>query len=79
MIVNWDSYINYDLQYSRNVTVPRLGSVIVAKFLQQLIAVGADPKKMYLIGFSAGGEVVGLAAKQITPKIGKLLGNWQVT
>lgn len=73
IIVNWDSYNQFDLNYTRNLTVPLLGN-IVAKFVKQLIAFGSDPKKMYFIGFSAGCEILGLAAKQITPKINRFLG-----
>lgn len=73
VIVNWDSYISFGLQYSRNITVPLL-SEIIAQFTQQMIRVGADPKKMYFIGFSLGGEAVGLAAKKIQPRIDRLLG-----
>lgn len=73
IIVNWDSYASFGLQYSRNITVPLL-SEIIAQFAYQMIRVGADPKKMYFIGFSLGGEAVGLAAKRIQPRIDRLLG-----
>ncbi len=74
IIVDWNSYAFYELQYSRNITMPLLGNII-AEFTKQMKAVGASPKNMYFIGFSAGAEAVGLAAKLITPKIGTLLGS----
>ncbi|XP_065216341.1 lipase member H-like isoform X1 [Planococcus citri] len=72
VIVDWYSYANFNLYYSRNNTTPRLGS-IVATFGNQMIKKGANPKHMHFIGFSVGGQVVGFAGKKIRPKLGKIL------
>ncbi|XP_065216531.1 lipase member H-A-like isoform X1 [Planococcus citri] len=71
IIVNWDSYATFNLEYSRSITVPRLGE-IVGRFVKNLINAGANPKNIHLIGFSAGGEAVGLAGKTINPRVGRI-------
>lgn len=70
---NWDSYEFFSLPYSRFFTTTRLGN-IVGNFIQTLIDAGANPKKMHLIGFSTGGQVVGFAAKKIQPKVARITG-----
>ncbi|XP_065219704.1 lipase member H-like [Planococcus citri] len=71
IIVNWDSYAFFDLQYSRAITVPRLGE-IMGGFVRKVIKAGANPKNIHLIGFSAGGEVIGLAGQTIDPRVGRI-------
>ncbi|XP_065216342.1 lipase member H-like isoform X2 [Planococcus citri] len=71
IITNWDSYAFSTFMYSRNVTTPIL-SQIIGKFVQKLIDFGTDSKKIHLIGHSAGGQAVALAAKMVTPKVGRI-------
>ncbi|XP_065216533.1 lipase member H-A-like isoform X2 [Planococcus citri] len=71
IIVNWDSYANLNLEYSRAITVPRLGTIL-GRFVKNVISAGANPKNINLIGFSAGGEAVGLAGKTINPKVARV-------
>lgn len=77
IVLNWDSYSFFNLSYSRNVTAPRLAK-IVNQFIKHLFAHGANPKQMYLVGFSTGAQIVGLAAKNIHPKISRILGKYYV-
>ncbi|XP_065216535.1 lipase member H-A-like [Planococcus citri] len=71
IIIKWDSYSFFDLNYTGAITVFRLGTVI-ARFLQTLFKVGADRKKIHLIGFSDGAEAVALAGKQIYPRVARI-------
>lgn len=73
IIVNWDSYTAFQGLYTTIITYPRLAE-IVGRFVGNLTKAGADRKKVHIIGFSAGGEIAGLAGKTINPKVGRISG-----
>lgn len=76
IITNWDSYAFYDGTYTVNRTVPLLANICV-KFIRKLFDQGATADRMFFIGYSSGGQAVGLMGKQLKG-IKKIFGTCEV-
>lgn len=61
--------------YDNCIAGPQLAD-LVAEFIRELLDVGSDTRKIDLIGFSLGAQILARAAKQIKPKVARLLGRY---